>query len=316
MTITVKIIADSVAPSGKRLTTMLLRYPRFIHAELMTHRTFSRNASSSRAIPVKKIIADIIADPAMPMHWGKNIPGMQAHEQIDEPVVIDMHDREGDFPAAFNKEAAWLIARDRVIEIAQAFDNAGYHKQIVNRLLEPWSHINVLVTATDFANFFHLRDHADAQPEIRELAQKMKVAMSKNTALELKPGQWHLPYVSPKDLADIHAHLKFGRITSDEPTESQIMDLALKVSVARCARVSYLTHGGRPTKLEEDLILYNRLLGSQPLHASPAEHQATPDTKSYSSEYGGDLWDNEYLHGNFRGWVQYRKTLPGENYPG
>lgn len=311
MTISVELIADSIA-NGIRISTLQLRYPRFIHAEVMTHRVFSRNASSSRAIPVKRIIEDIQKDPAIPMHWGKNIPGMQAHEQIDEPVIVRTDDNDGYFEDSMTKEAAWLEARDRVISIAQSFDNAGYHKQIVNRLLEPWSHINVLVTATDFANFFHLRDHADAQPEIRELAQKMKIALSKATTVELKYGDWHLPYISGKDFADIHMYLKHARITRDEPMIKEIMEVALKVSVARCARVSYLTHGGRPTKLEEDLLLYNRLLGSQPLHASPAEHQATPD------ELFGNRkdWCNPEKHGNFRGWIQYRKTLPGENYPG
>lgn len=310
MTITATVIADSIS-NGIRLTTLQLRYPRFIHAEVMTHRVFSRNASSSRAIPVKRIIKDIQDDPAIPMHWGKNIPGMQAHEQIDEPI----HHADPEY-RPMTKEQAWLAARDEIIQFAQAFDNAGYHKQIVNRLLEPWSHINVLVTATDFANFFHLRDHEDAQPEIRELAQAMKIAMSKTSPLELVCGDWHLPYVSPIDFANIHMYLKHGRSTRDEPSTKELMDVALKISVARCARVSYLTHGGRPTDIVEDIKLFDRLLGSQPLHASPAEHQASPDAKSYCVDYGGDMWDNPEMHGNFRGWIQYRKTLPGETYPG
>lgn len=315
MTISVKVIADSINEHGYRITTLQLRYPRFIHAELMTHRVFSRNASSSRAIPVKRIIEDIQNDPAIPMHWGKNIPGMQAHEQIDEPVLIPVLADLDNNHVSVSKEQAWLIARDRVIAVAQAFDNAGYHKQIVNRLLEPWSHINVLVTSTEFANFFHLRDHEDAQPEIRELAQAMKIAMSHCKAQLLKPGEWHLPYITTHDITDIYQYLKYGRITRDEPNMEETMGIALKVSVARCARVSYLTHGGRQTKIDEDLKLYDRLLGSQPLHASPAEHQATPDSMSYS--YRTDaLWDNESLHGNFTGWIQYRKTLPFECIPG
>lgn len=318
MTITATVIADSIS-NGIRLTTLQLRYPRFIHAEFMTHRLFSRNASSSRAIPVKRIIKDIQDDPAIPMHWGKNIPGMQAHEQIDEPIYIgndeEIAGQMTTVPYCYTKEEAWLEARDQMIKVAEAFDNAGYHKQIVNRLLEPWSHINVLVTATDFANFFHLRDHADAQPEIRELAQAMKIAMSKTSPLELVCGNWHLPYVSPIDFANIHMHLKHGRITRDEPSTKELMDVALKISVARCARVSYLTHGGRPTDIVEDIKLFDRLLGSQPLHASPAEHQATPDAKTMVS-YGKNVWDNPEMHGNFRGWIQYRKTLPGETYSG
>ena len=199
MTISVKVIADSINEQGNRLTTLQLRYPRFIHAELMTHRKFSRNASSSRAIPVKRIIADIQEDPAIPMHWGKNIPGMQAKDQIDEPVLIPVLVDLDVSHSDVSKEQAWLIARDRVIRIAEGFDNAGYHKQIVNRLLEPWSHINVLVTATEFKNFFHLRSHEDAQPEIRILSDMMRLEMEKSQPVLLDPGEWHLPYIRPQD---------------------------------------------------------------------------------------------------------------------
>lgn len=307
MTISVTVVADSISREGKRITTLQLRYPRFIHAEFMTHRVFSRNASSSRAIPVKRIIEDIMTDPAIPIHWGKNIPGMQAHEQIDEPV----HHADPEY-RPMTKEQAWLAARDETIQFAQAFDNAGYHKQIVNRLLEPWSHINVLVTATDFANFFHLRSHPDAQPEIRILSDKMKLAMQQSKPMIMDPGQWHMPYIRPADVTAIYHHLKYGRITRDEPKPQEVTELALKVSVARCARVSYLTHGGRETKIEEDLLLYQRLLGSTPLHASPAEHQATPDAMTGPQTIGGAVWDNPDRHGNFVGWIQYRKTLPFE----
>ena len=317
MTISVTVVADSVSREGKRITTLQLRYPRFIHAEFMTHRVFSRNASSSRAIPVKRIIEDIMTDPAIPIHWGKNIPGMQAHEQIDEQVAIGSMAAYPDGialieDAEVSKETAWLFARDQVIKVAQAFDNAGYHKQIVNRLLEPWSHINVLVTATDFANFSHLRSHPDAQPEIRILSDKMKLAMQQSKPMIMDPGQWHMPYIRSSDVTAIYHHLKYGRITLDEPKPREVVELALKVSVARCARVSYLTHGGRETEIQEDLLLYQRLLGSSPLHASPAEHQATPDAMTGPQTIGGAVWDNPDRQGNFVGWIQYRKTLPFE----
>lgn len=311
MTISVKVIADSINEQGNRLTTLQLRYPRFIHAELMTHRKFSRNASSSRAIPVKRIIADIMEDPAIPMHWGKNIPGMQAKDQIDEPVIVRTEDNDGYFEESMTKEAAWLEARDRVISVAQSFDNAGYHKQIVNRLLEPWSHINVLVTATEFNNFFHLRSHEDAQPEIRILSDEMRYQMQQSKPILLSPGEWHLPYIKEQDWITAYDFLKKGRITRDEPMKEEIERLLLKVSVARCARVSYLLHSGRETTVEEDLTLCTKLLGSAPLHASPAEHQATPDGVVAES-YGVIAWANKALHGNFTGWIQNRKQLPYE----
>lgn len=306
MTITAQIIADSISPEGIRLTTMQLRYPRFIHAEFMTHRMFSRNASSSRAIPVAKMIEDLRRDPAMPVYWGSNKPGMQAGDEIES----SMRDRA---------VQAWLDAMEHSIEIVEWMTEvAELHKQIANRILEPWAHINVVVTATDWENFFTLRAHADAQPEIKALALEMLNAMAGNQPRHLKPGEWHLPYITDEERRDAY----------HGPSQTPEWDLLKKVSVARCARVSYLTHDGRQTTVEEDLQLYDRLVGAQPLHASPAEHQATPDqrtTSSYTIEYddgacdhveAGEEWCNPSRHGNLRGWIQYRKTLPGENVPG
>lgn len=306
MTIEAKIIADSISPEGKRLTTMQLRYPRFIHAEFMTHRMFSRNASSSRAIPVKKMIEDLRRDPAMPIHWGSNKPGMQAGEQLDPDSVGTC-------------QSIWLDARDDAIRKAEWLMKNGLHKQIANRILEPWAHINVVVTATEWSNFFALRRHEDAQPEIKALADAMWDAMEQSEPTLLQPGQWHLPYADrEEDFAKARIHLMTGRITRDIPMYAERVEkVLLPLSVARCARVSYLTHDGRQTTVEEDLQLYDRLLGAQPLHASPAEHQATPDKAVMHNGLGEVImWDAENLHGNLTGWVQLRKTLPGENTPG
>lgn len=309
MTISATVIADSLSPHNKRITTLQLRYPRFIHAEFMTHRAFSRNASSSRAIPVERMIEDIIADTAMPTYWLANKPGMQGGEEITTPITTQglvTSDRRtimglGEFNdtlpstnfgalAAYpvTREEAWVEARGFAIGMARSYHKAGYHKQIVNRLLEPFMHINVVVTATEWDNFFHLRDHKDAEPHIAELARTMQAAMFESEPIHLNAGDWHLPYV--------HDH--------GDDTET-----AIKVSVARCARVSYLTHDGRETTWDEDLTLYNRLVGD-PMHASPMEHQAEADDKA------GGTWISPHLHGNLVGWVQYRKTLAGENYSG
>ncbi|MES0134539.1 FAD-dependent thymidylate synthase [Mesorhizobium sp. M0016] len=297
MTISAKIIADSIPNAGKRITTMQLRYPRFVHAEFMTHRVFSRNASSSRAIPVERLIQDIIDDTAMPIHWGKNQPGMQADEEHDAPVYVSVVDG---MVSARDHDEAWNKARDKAIEFARAFDEAGYHKQIVNRLLEPFSHINVVVTATEWSNFFGLRRHSGAQPEIRELADCMIEAMLGSKPVKLGPGQWHVPYVADND----KEIWDYGIANNLD-----LKTLAIKLSVARCARVSYLTHDGKKPDIASDLALYDRLVGSEPLHASPAEHQATPDAFNPYNE----VWQEPHLHGNFVGWVQYRKTLPNEN---
>lgn len=168
--------------------------------------------------------------------------------------------------------------------MAEAFDAAGYHKQIVNRLLEPFMHINVVVTSTEWSNFYALRDHSDAEPHIQLLAQKMREAAYLSEPNQLLYGQWHLPYVSLVEQSD------YG------------LDKCKAMSTARCARVSYLTHDGRVPSVDEDIELYTRLVGTNPLHASPAEHQATPDP------YG----EARTQWGNFSYWKQHRKTLQGE----
>lgn len=286
MTITAKVIADSIGPAGIRLTTLQLRYPKFIHGEFMTHRVFSRNASSSRAIPVERLIQDVIDDPAMPVYWGSNRPGMQAGEEVKELYWV---------------KEEWLNARDGAVQCARELSSLGLHKQIVNRIIEPWCHINVVVTATEWANFFALRRHKDAQPEMKALADTMFDAQQASTPIRLKIGEWHLPYVTETDVEPL--------ADSFEPDDWKTL---VKLSVARCARVSYLTHEGKSPNPEEDLKLYERLIGSTPLHASPAEHQATPDQRN---NFGNELgpWYHQNLWGNFVGWCQYRKTLPDES---
>lgn len=312
MTITAKVVAHSrhsmyahpeLGPMPD-VVTFLLRYPRFIHAEVMTHRLFSRNASSSRAIPVKRMIEDVLRDPAMPIHWGKNQRGMQADVECQELIEIASFGSE-----LFDAETAWLLARDRAVEVAQSFDAAGYHKQVVNRIIEPYTHINVVVTATNYANFFWLRRHPDAQPEIRALADAMWDALQASTPTILKPGDWHLPFVTAADLDRVESvYGGNGNVLEVPPS---VEDL-IKVSVARCARTSYLTHDGRDPDFDEDVALYERLVGSAPLHASPAEHQAKADVPIFTG-LNTVSWENAALSGNFDpGYIQYRKTLSGE----
>ncbi len=285
-TIACQVIADSVSPQGKRLTTIKARYPRFIHSELMTHRVFSRNASSSRAIPVSKLIADVRDNPVIPIHWGKNEPGMQANSQLEGT------ERQ----LAKN---AWDAARFEALAHAHLLNRAGAHKQIINRILEPFAHITVVITATEWANFLALRDHKDAEPHIALLANEIKRAIRFSDPEPLKPGQWHLPFT--KDLDQTY-HL------SDR----------IKVSVARCASVSYKTVDGLDMTMERAVALHDKLLASAPLHASPAEHQATPDlwVEGFKGPYGEwrcDHYAASHMHGNLKGWCQYRKLIPGEN---
>ncbi len=273
-----KIITDSISPHRVRLTSFVLEYPRFIHSELMTHRVFSRNASSSRAIPVEKILSRIKENPAMPIHWGLNEKGMQANKEADAMT--------GEVC-----KALWLQARDAAVDIAISLAGMGIHKQVVNRLLEPFSHIAVVLTATEFDNFFSLRCHPDAQPEIRVLAEQMRDLYYSKVPSRVMNGQWHLPFIKPEErVAPGNYDTKIGSPKNE--------NMLIKASVARCARVSYLTHDKKNPSISDDVVLHDRLLTSR--HLSPFEHVCTP-----SSTLG--------FCGNFRGWIQYRKTIKNEN---
>jgi thymidylate synthase ThyX len=297
-TISAKVIADSIGDHAPRLTTLQLRYPRAVHAEFMTHRQLSRNASSSRAIPVERLIQDVLDDPFIPLHWGKNQKGMQAHQKHDAPVKVFVDHESGFLRMA--RDEAWEFGLKEMVRLARSFSEAGYHKQIVNRLLEPFAHINVVVTSTEWSNFLALRDHEAAEPHIRLLAQAIKKALAESTPQILKEGEWHLPYITAQD-------------RMKEWPEVNGWNSLIAVSVARCARVSYMTHDGRKPDFAEDLALAERLLGSVPLHASPAEHQAKVDSSISQYAGGPGLFRNEKLRGNLaHGWIQFRKTLPGE----
>lgn len=271
-----KIIADSVGYYGgamSRLTTIQLRYPRLVHSELMTHRVFSRNASSSRAIPVAKMIEQVRTDPAAPYVWTTNKPGMQG-DVVTDPELIAKYDQ------------MWIEAANQAADNAEVLMGEGLHKQVLNRILEPFQWISVIVTATEWANWFELRNHKDADPTIKRLAEVMLAAMEESEPKHLIAGEWHLPYVS-----------------KEEKSALPIATL-VKISAARCARVSYLTHDGAFPDVDKDIALYERLVGSRPLHASPIEHQARVINLN-NDEIG--------LNGNFSPlWVQHRKLLETE----
>lgn len=307
---TAVIIADSISPVGIRLTTFQLRYWRPIHSELMTHRMFSRNAGSSRARPSAKIIDQVRIEPWGPIHWGLNQPGMQANLELPDPYKADA-------------KHFWKKAANMAADAAEVLMEMNAHKQIVNRLLEPFTYIDVLVTATDFANWFALRDHKDAQPEIQELARLMRHEYDSHLPNPVHIGEWHLPYITKEDWKVAYRKCKEGRIIRDEPSYKEKLEIVRKISVARCARVSYKAFDGTVAPIEKDLELFEQLMVNQPLHASPAEHQATPDIYVYP-EWDVDkkchlddmVWNEPDLHGNFRGWCQYRKMLPNEYVPG
>lgn len=275
-----KIIADSVSESGKRITTLQVKFHRFVLPEFNTHRVFSRNFSSSRAIPTKKLLEQVRNDPAMPVHWGKNQPGMQAKEELDAEE-------------RFRADAKWRYAAVVAANHAEEMAAIGTHKQIVNRIIEPYIWANGIVTSTEWDNWDALRRHEDAQPEIHELACRIHEAREASTPRLLKAGEWHLPYIT-----DEERESPFYKIEANIQS-----NMLVKISAARCCRVSYLKHDGTKADVNEDLFLFQRLAGAEPLHASPLEHQATPSS-----------YNERHLWGNLFGWTQYRKVWEQEIY--
>lgn len=296
--VSAKVIADSISPNGTRITTFELEYPRFIHSEFLTHRMFSRNSASSRAIPISKMMEQVKNDPAMPMHWGVNQAGMQAKESI----------------TGWKRNVAgmlWKSAAAAAVTSASTLEEFGLHKQIVNRLLEPFQRMKTVITSTEWNNYFHLRDHPDAQPEIEELAKAMKIAMDESTPQKLEIGEWHLPYVEWNTDAD-------GQYFLHEDITS--LEEALKVSASCCAQVSYRL---LDESVEKAIKIYDQLVAGKPVHASPFEHQAKVMVQPcVDNTYGMDL-DSYYIDigtthmdmsgvfwsGNFKGFIQHRQLI-------
>jgi hypothetical protein len=307
-----------------RLDSLLLRYPKCIHAELMTHRCFSRNAASSRAIPVEKMIQSVLDDPFIPLHWGANQKGMQAGEErhndvmlgrpyhVPESFVVPPPGGVGwkEYPVA--PSVAWQEARDYAIKFARAFANAGYHKQIVNRLLEPFSHITVLVSSTNWSNFLALRDHPDAEPHMQLLAKEIRKALDGASVQTLQPGEWHLPFVTEAEIVSACRHATRMRARLRDLVDCEIESL-IKLSVARCASTSYKTVDGFDMSLERAIEIHDKLVSSKPMHASPLEHVCQADNWVERVIIGRSNWAHPEQHGNFVGFRQYRKMLPGES---
>lgn len=319
--INAKVIQDSVNPDGVRITTFELEYHRYIHAEFMTHRLFSRNAASSRAIPVQKALERMEEYFAMPTHWGKNQPGMKAREEHTDSVFFALSEDQGlpeEYKIELTREQAWCAQKHQASHAAKSFSDAGYHKQIVNRLTEPFSTIKVICTATEYDNFFWLRDHEDAQPEIRILAKRMKEAYNESTPFFLKENEWHLPYIDR--VRDQNGSLIYY---SELDGVALSLEDAKKVSASCCAQVSYRKND---TSIEKATMIYDALVAQEPPHFSPFEHQAmVPEWDTFDIGFDGKplLFDmpagithmdraGNMWSGNFRGWVQNRQLIMEE----
>lgn len=270
------ICCSRAAETGKEIATLELVYPRYVHAEFMTHRVFSRNASSSRAIPMKKMHASIIDTPALPVSWTLNEPGMQGYNTADADTIA---------------KAKAIIAEHRIhsIKTAEALAELGLHKQIFNRYTEAHQHIRVVVTSSTWSNFLMLRSHETAEPHMQLLAASVENALAVADYQTLKRGEWHLPYFDQEefdqtldkapDLLDKIPPAFKSVYPPYAGERAKIMALKIAISAARCARVSYNNFEGVRSSAMDDIQLFLKLVGSQPIHASPVEHQATPDWK-------------------------------------
>ncbi len=286
-----KIIADSIC-NGQRLTTMQITFPRIILAEWNTHCMFARNTSSSRAIPFSKMVKNVLDAPFIPVFWGVNQAGMQAFTELPDVkrnIAI----------------AKWLEGRDAAVKIASEMaDSNGLnlHKQIANRLLEPWMWTTNCTTgdAAAWSNFFALRCHPDAEPHMQKIAYMAQKEYFLSTPQELKPGEWHTPYIRAEEYKDIYEYVDTmtDHLDNIVDTKNKLSEVLIKISTGRCARTSYLTQEGT-RDFGEDIKLHDRLRYHTPLHASPFEHVcvATGDDKRYAK---------------YTGWKAYRHMLEGE----
>jgi hypothetical protein len=272
---TARVILDSKSPQGVRLTTIEVTFWRPVLAEFNTHRVFSRNSASSRAIPVEKQLARVKDDPSNPISWPCEQPGMQGGVELEGEDLEDA-------------QRLWNDVRMTTLALLEGYledhpeKEHRLHKSVLNRVLEPFMWHTVIVSATSFDNFFDLRCNPMAQPEIHLAADQMRDAYNRSRPTELRLGQWHLPYIHAEDYRNAD------------------LSVLKQVSAARCARVSYLTHDGR-RDYEADLQLFARLTTASPAHASPLEHVATPCECAMT--YGKQHF------GNFDGFDQLRHML-------
>jgi hypothetical protein len=331
--ISVEVVLHSKSSvTGKELITFLVDHPRIVHAEELKHRQFSYSAASSRAIPAAKMSEQLTG---MPVSFGKNQSGMQAGEEHNETITVKGYSEayEGRYTTGlydleymhyYTPEEAWEAAKEDAVKWSNAFAEAGYHKQVYNRLTEPFQMIRVLVTSTETDNFFWLRNDKAADPTLQEQARCMFEAMQQSVPQILEPGQWHLPFVDCRYYEDAEqCYLVDNKYVP--------LDEAIKVSCARCAATSFRNEN---YGLEKSLQVYDRLVNGDKVHAGALEHCGTPMEKEYYQHgFAGDFsinepfdpntWQDGISHvdregnlwsGNFCGFIQYRKLVPNECY--
>ena len=322
--ITAKVIADSINETGQRLTTFELEFPRLILSECNTHGAIEKNTSSSRAIPVSKMLDHILEQNLKPIYFGSKKSGMQAGNELTGEGL--------DFV-----KCVWGSSLESAVEYAEMLDKAGVAKEVTNRITEPYQLIKAVWSATDWENWFNLRLEKDADPNICMLAYKMYEAMSKSLPVLLKKGEYHLPYCSHRNIVckdsgevvDIeHGYLEVPPNVRGLVFKPMTLEQAIKYSVASCAQVSYRSEGMTLDKAEK---IWNMLVKSEVVHASPLTHVATPISKEIeieNSDYqtigfinrigNPSTWEEGVTHmrrdgtlcsGRFAGFIQQRHLI-------
>lgn len=337
-----EILCDSIERIGNnRITTFRLTFPRFIQSEILTHAMLKSNSASSRAIPFNRMVEMVENDPFIPIKWMKEHKGMQGSNYFEDPLQIE------------GLRLSWLNARIEAVRIARVLSNDVLTKQICNRLLEPFLWHTIILTGTEFENFFALRAHPMAEIHLQDLAYKMLDAMNNSTPNELKPMEWHIPFGRDIDEDEVFQIVKSQNLRGEYeyPEHSYKYDnVKVKISTAISAQISYLKFGSTDyadlIDLHDSLVIrpYEGKRGirtiEDPIHASPASHCAQAMTKEeyYSyvkgtiptgKEENGDIFNYEiYCTGehkftqtperygwchNLRGFKSYRSMLPNEN---
>lgn len=273
-----KIVLDSVGNLGQRITTFEIEMPKWLVAEFNTHRMLSRNSASSRAIPTKQIIERVMTDPVIPIDFRSKNTGMVANE-----ILSDEEYEQAKY--------MWLQARDlMVLQVEEMMKiGDGIDKQRINRLLEPWMYTVVVATATEWENFFYLRDSKEAQPEFAHIAHMMNELYTNNIA---SYRLWHLPYLE-EDNIDQDAIDLCG---ANDYELDAVQTAMMLISAARCGRVSYYRQGD--SKSQKDDVLRGESFATNK-HWSPLEHPAKEEAWTY--------------YGNLFAWKPLRKFYTNES---
>lgn len=311
--ISAEIVADSVhKTTNKRIVSVLVTLPRIVLAELNTHRMFSRNSASSRAIPAAKMIENVRTNPFIPIKFQKGHKGMQGTEYHEGDAELHLIHR-------------WEILALNAAAQAEGLLKADLTKQLVNRTMEPYMWHTVLITATEWDNFFNLRLNKAAEIHINEAALCIHEAMSESSPKEIQPGEWHIPFgdrFEEDRLLDIASDLLGGCDTTFEEHEDDCRrmfpELKAKISIARCARLSYLNYEGKDD-YEADLALYEQLMKMG--HWSPFEHVARAMTDKERAMYTKSFPSKDGIHAitsfgwsrNFQDFVQYRQLVDSQD---